>query len=150
MSITNNYTLVNSIRAGVYYFSDNILNMKFTEWLQSEMDKRNWNKADLAREIGFSEAAISHIFTGHRKPGVKMCRALSKLFNLPLGMIYEYAGIMPTDQQLDTMTREAIHLFSQLDEEDRERQLAEMRWQIERRQKRENERLSDDPREAIA
>ena len=150
MSIACSILNVNSIRPGVSRNSDNILYMKFTDWLQEELDKREWNKADLARHIGFGESSISHIFVGIRKPGMGMCKAIAKEFGLPARVVYEKAGLLPKDVTIDPVTEEVVYIISQLPPDKREEKLAELRAYIEWRRKTGNGKLSEDPRQTNA
>ena len=68
--------------------------MIFTEWLTQEMQKRGWSQAELARESGITKGALSHIFSGTRKPGVVMLKAISQAFNLPAEHVFRVAGIL--------------------------------------------------------
>jgi transcriptional regulator with XRE-family HTH domain len=68
--------------------------MTFTDWLSDEMHKRGWSQAELAREAEITKGALSHIFSGTRKPGVLMLKSIARAFNLPEEHVFRVAGIL--------------------------------------------------------
>jgi transcriptional regulator with XRE-family HTH domain len=42
---------------------------EFVEWLQGELNKRDWSQADLARVARVSKSSISMIYSHDREPG---------------------------------------------------------------------------------
>ena len=75
----------------------NIFIMKFTIWLKSELERRNWNYANLARKTHMTEAAISLLMNEKRKPGTEMCKAIAKALQFPIEIVYRQAGLLPAN-----------------------------------------------------
>jgi len=88
--------------------SGNILLMSFTEWLEIELKERNWKHSELARQINFSEPAISLMFAGKRNPGVDMCKAIAKVFNKPVVVVLRAAGIADAEVNTDDIIEEVL------------------------------------------
>jgi DNA-binding XRE family transcriptional regulator len=76
----------------------NIPNMTFVTWLETELNKRNWKRSDLARATGLSDTAITLVINGKRNPGTEMCLATAKAFQLPPESVYRHAGLLPADR----------------------------------------------------
>lgn len=50
--------------------------------VQSELQKREWSKAELARRAGIHVTTISRILHGHLEPSVSACEAIAKAFDM--------------------------------------------------------------------
>ena len=102
--------------------------MDFTEWLTQEMQKRGWSQAELARESGITKGALSHIFSGTRKPGVIMLKAIAQAFYLPAEHVFRIAGLLETDDPPSDSDKisdldEWIRIFVEADAETRQQLL---------------------------
>ena len=103
-------------------------NEQFAEWLKTELDKRGWVPARLARESGVTRGALSHIFSGERSPGLDLLRAVAKALGLPLMDVLRAAGLAeasedPGDESLEAWMR----LYREADAETRQRLLGQAR-----------------------
>lgn len=115
------------------------------KWLDTELKERNWSRSELARRAGISHVSLSYIYAGKRNPGVEMCQALAKALKLPVATVYEEAGLLPKNKKRDKLTEEALFLFNQLNIDDRENKLAELRALVERRASMDNKGPSGGP-----
>jgi len=78
----------------------------FAEWLDVEIAKHNWTRAELSRRSGISQSALSLIYSGQRKPGPDICEALARTLDLPAIIVYRQAGMMqrvPESTALDEL-----------------------------------------------
>ena len=90
------------------------------------------NQSELARLSGLSRQAISDYVNRRRiNPEPEALQAIAKALKLPLEDVYKNAGILPTELEQDSETREATHLFAQLGAYDRRQLLDDMRRRLE-------------------
>ena len=98
------------------YVSD--ANKSFAEWLSGELNKRDWNQADLGRKTGLESATISNIVNGKRGVGYKACLKIAKALTLPPEEVYEAAGLLPTNKQ-DPITQTILYIVDKLPADDK-------------------------------
>lgn len=91
----------------------------FGEWLQSEMDTREWTQADIARHSGITTAQISRLVSGARGAGKQTCTAIAHALGYPPETVYRAAGLLPDVPQDDAWLERVRALASQLDEDDK-------------------------------
>lgn len=89
-------------------------NMRFTEWLQTEMDKRGWSQSDCARACDLNRAVINKLLNGKCKPQPVTLIALARGFKVPVEAAYRAAGLLPPNQDLDDEVQQVIHIFNSL------------------------------------
>lgn len=91
--------------------------IEFAEWLQEELDKRDWRQADLARYGGIATSMLSRVMTGERSPGPDTCVSIARAFRMPPEDVFRKAGLLPLQQNETETQREMRFLFDQLDEQ---------------------------------
>jgi len=93
----------------------------FPEWLQTELDNREWTQADLARKAELSRTVISRVMNGERLPGVDFCKGVARAFNLRDIEVMRRAGLADPEPATDIPSiRELVGTFNELDDENRE------------------------------
>lgn len=101
----------------------------FVTWVGEQLQSRNWSQAELARRGGFSTGALSRIMNRERMPGVEVCQAIARAFNMRDTDVMKIAGLAAStspDDQAPSL-RELISKFSQLSDEDQEAVLKHVR-----------------------
>ena len=88
--------------------------MRFTEWLQTEMDKHGWSQSDCARASDLNRAVINKLLNGKCKPQPATLIALARGFKIPVEAAYRAAGLLPPNQDLDDEVQEVIYIFNSL------------------------------------
>ena len=88
--------------------------MRFTEWLQTEMDKRGWSQSECARACDLNRAVINKLLNGKCKPQPVTLMAIARGFKIPVETAYRAAGLLPTSNHEDDTTRELILLFKSI------------------------------------
>ena len=89
----------------------------FNNWLLKQLQERDWTQADLARNSGLTNAAISKYING-RIPDKDAIRKLARAFSLPLNIVYQAAGLLPPQSPESELINRIIHLTSELPEQD--------------------------------
>ncbi len=76
-------------------------NINFAHWLLDQINSRGWTQADLARASNLTTAGISRILAGTRGPGTEACTGIAKALNLPVSYVFQQAGLLPPEPELD-------------------------------------------------
>lgn len=93
-------------------------------------ESRGWSKAELARMIGKSRAAVSQYESGDTTPRMGVIEDLARVFNVSKTDIIESNAnyvFMKLDDSLSTDERELINLYRKLTERGKRAVLAGMR-----------------------
>lgn len=109
--------------------------MEFKDWLQKELDKREWRATDLARIGNIDNGLISRILSGAREPSVKTLEKIADAFRVPLARIYQEAGLLPPDPQ-DAWVKETTHKLQHIKSEDLRELVTEMIEMFAEREKK--------------
>lgn len=86
----------------------------FSEWLQTEMDKRGWSQSDLARYADLNRAVINKLLNGKSHPQPPTLEAISRALKIPMEIIYRAAGLLPSNPDNDDTIEEAIHVLKSI------------------------------------
>ena len=85
--------------------------LRFSEWLQIEMDKRGWSQSDCARACELNRAVINKLLNGKCRPQPVTLRAIARGLKIPVETAYRAAGLLPSLPDGDDIAQELIHLF---------------------------------------
>lgn len=102
-------------------------NIDFSEWLQTELDRREWRPTELAKKSEISDGAISRFLRGERKPDPESLVSIAKAFRLPPEQVFRAAGMLPPSVQLDELTEQIIYDAHDLTRQEKEELLAFIR-----------------------
>ena len=94
-------------------------NMRFTEWLQVEIDKRGWSQSDCARASDLNRAVINKLLNGKCTPRPATLIALARGFKIPVEAAYRAAGLLPPSIDGSDAIQEVIFLFNNLQSSER-------------------------------
>ena len=112
----------------------------FSSWLQNELEKRGWSQADLARMSGLNRQVISTYINRQRtKPDSEMLNAIARALRLPSRVVFEAAGILAPekDVQLSPNKSRLLKMLDDIDDEElTESIIAMLEKQLEQKQKR--------------
>lgn len=86
----------------------------FSEWLQTEMDKRGWSQSDLARYADLNRAVINKLLNGKSHPQPPTLEAISRALKIPIEMTYRAAGLLPVNPDNDEVVEEALHVLKSI------------------------------------
>lgn len=104
----------------------------FITWLQSELDKRGWSQADLARAIRMTTATVSRVMSGDRKPGIEFLIALAGALKVPPEEIYRAAGLLPPITESKQITEEINYLMAGMTPDERQEAIEYLRYRFSR------------------
>lgn len=129
--------------------------MELKNWLKHQMEKHNTNALGLSYAIKVSHVTIGKWLSGTYTPKPSNCRKLAQYFGAPEDYVLSLAGhrhqIKEEQTHYSTTNdvpglREAMQLFSQLNDDDQERILIFMRSILqERRRARSNPSAQEGP-----
>lgn len=91
-----------------------------TVWMLEELNRRNWNPADLAKASGMSTGALSNIMNGKRKPGPKTLKAIARALGEPLDKIFRLAGLLLPEAEKSAEEDDLLYIFRQLSKEQKQ------------------------------
>lgn len=89
-------------------------NMRFSEWLQAEIDKRGWSQSDCARASDLNRAVINKLLNGKCTPQPATLMALARGFKIPVETAYRAAGLLSPSIDGSDAIQELIFLFNSL------------------------------------
>lgn len=94
----------------------------FSLWLLNELEKRNWQPADLAKKARISRGSLSNILNNYRKPGPDLCLAIAQALGEPPEKVFRLAGLLPPlpggeDEQI---SREVMDILRNMSPENRQ------------------------------
>jgi len=89
-------------------------NTYFSEWLQSEMDKRDWSQSDCARAADLNRAVINKLLNGKCKPQPSTLGAIAHAFKIPVETAYRAAGLLPPNADHDDTMEQLVHVFKSI------------------------------------
>jgi transcriptional regulator with XRE-family HTH domain len=88
--------------------------LRFSNWLQSEMDKRGWSQSDCARSADLNRAVINKLLNGKSRPQPSTLAAIARAFRIPIETAYRAAGLLPPSLDDDETTEELIYIFKSI------------------------------------
>lgn len=86
--------------------------LNFSDWLQVELDKRQWSQADLARASDLSRAVINKLLNGKTYPQPTTLQAIARAFKVPVESAYRAAGLLPESSESEFFVSEVAHKLS--------------------------------------
>ncbi len=107
--------------------------VEFSDWLLEELNKREWNQADLVRKSKLKSSTLSRLITGQRNPGKKTAKAIALALGYPPEYIFRLAGILPPERETDPTEEELIYLYGTLTESERQEALDWLRYKSEKK-----------------
>lgn len=119
----------------IYQVVDSVVLMTkpdFPIWLQGELQLRGWSISELSRKSKISDAHLSRLLSGGRKPGVEALIAIAQALELPVALLYRQAGLLPpVNDGLITVEQEWLHVFRQaLDPQEQQELLEHARFAL--------------------
>ncbi len=113
----------------------------FTQWLQEQLDIKNWRVTDLANHARLSTATVSRILNGQRKGDPETLMAIANALNISETLVYRKAGILSEEnnnKKINETIEQIVHETEGMNEQDQQEVLAFIRMKnnLRQRQKR--------------
>jgi len=111
----------------------------FISWLENELEKRGWDRAELARRAGLATSTVTRILNQERRPGPEFCRAIAKALGYPQWFVFFKAGLLedsPNDFIEKAEAHTILRLLQLLPPEDRREILEYIQFKVAQAQKR--------------
>lgn len=110
--------------------------MKFSVWLNKEMEIKGLSQNRLAKLAGVSQGAIAHVINGRRNPGPELCEGVARAFKIPPEDVFRIAGLLPPAREEDPTDDELLFLYDQLSEEEQAEIREWIRFKVEQNKKK--------------
>src|SRR5215213_3090756 len=68
---------------------------RFAEWLRTQLRRRGWTAAELARRLHVPSGTISRWMSGERQPSSRSCDLLADVLSVDLDLVLTLAGHRP-------------------------------------------------------
>jgi len=107
-------------------------NTKFVDWLNEQLDQREWSRGRLARMGHISPSMLAYIYSNKKRVGLDTGKKIAKALGLPEAMVFEKAGLTTQKSKETPSFDELKFLFEQMDAEDQSEFLAIGRLKIKR------------------
>jgi transcriptional regulator with XRE-family HTH domain len=88
--------------------------LRFSEWLQLELDRRGWSQSDCARSANLNRAVINKLLNGKSRPQPSTLAAIARAFKIPVEIVYRAAGLLPSNTDHDDSTQELMHIVKSI------------------------------------
>ena len=88
--------------------------LRFSEWLQLELDRRGWSQSDCARSANLNRAVVNKLLNGKSQPQPPTLVAIARALKIPVETVYRAAGLLPPSSDGDEKTMEVILLFKSI------------------------------------
>jgi transcriptional regulator with XRE-family HTH domain len=93
--------------------------LRFSEWLQSQLDGRGWSQSDCARAANLNRAVINKLLNGKTKPHPSTLSAIARAFKIPIETVYRAAGYLPPGADGDDAIEELVHVYKSIQSQQR-------------------------------
>lgn len=80
---------------------------EFGQWLEAELESREWGPTRAAREMGVSHSMVSQWIDGLRNPGARSVGKIAQGLNMDPEVVMEAAGLLPPGDNPDPSSRYA-------------------------------------------
>jgi len=108
----------------------------FAEWLDLEIAKHNWTRAELSRRAGISQSTLSLIYSGQRKPGPDICEGIAMALDLPSITVYKAAGMMLRVAESTALDELMVYRLKEMTPAQRQELMQFVEWILFRDRKR--------------
>lgn len=81
----------------------------FAQWLDQELLNRGWSQSEAARRGGFSSSTLDKVIGGYSRPGLVLCRGLSRAFGVSQDEVFRLAGLLPNQAAPRVRARRIVY-----------------------------------------
>lgn len=112
----------------------------FADWLEWQLQTRNWRPSDLARKSGVTQSTIGNILNRRREVGPDVARAIAVAFEIPPESVFRLAGFLPPlpGPELESNIQEVTEIMKKLSLKEQEEVKDFARYRYERSREKES------------
>lgn len=92
--------------------------MDFVDYIESELQRREWSRSDLARKGDITPTQVTRILSRKQMAGKDFCQAIARAFNVPEEEIFRRAGILTSKSKLSPLAERAAHIVESMQSEE--------------------------------
>jgi len=68
---------------------------QFSAWVRQQLRRRQWNDAELARQLDMPSGTVSRWMRGERQPSTRSCDLIADVFGVDVDLVLTLAGHRP-------------------------------------------------------
>lgn len=120
--------------------------MDLVDFLWHKMGVKGIAPIDVTKRTGLSASQVSKILNRESPAGPKALDCFADALNLPRELLYQYAGILSKPIKSDEKRQELLHLYDQMNPDNKEDTIDYVRMKIEKqeREKKKNGKRDKD------
>lgn len=97
---------------------------EFIDWLNQQLEARNWQPAQLAKAAGVYQSTLGNILNGTRRLGPEIGVKIARALDLPPELVFRKAGLLPPATgdfwERDLTLQELLAIVRQMTPEERQ------------------------------
>lgn len=125
----------------MYSAMNTAMNITFSQWVQNNLDDRNWSQAELARRAGITRGAVSNIVNNQRnRPDPDTVKAIARAFGKSEEEALQIAGYLSPKPDFDPEIAELNALWEKLTPEQQQMGMELFRRLVAQQEERERRR----------
>lgn len=86
----------------------------FGQWLQRQLQRRQWSQAEFSRRAGVSGTSISHWIGGRTMPDAESCDKIAEALFVARDEVLAWAGLRPVEHDDPEVVREFTELLRRI------------------------------------
>lgn len=90
---------------------------EFIDWLNMQVELRDWSYRKLSKRAGISAATVSDVINLKTRPTWDFCAAIARAFGEPPEKVFRIAGLLPAQPPAVEEEKEAIAILRSLSPE---------------------------------
>ena len=96
-----------------------VMSDSFSDWLNSELIRRDMTQAKLAKAAIISRTSVSDILSGKQKAGYDVCMAISRALHIAPENVLRAAGLWPRVPESDERESDLLFLYRSLSDKEK-------------------------------
>ena len=102
---------------------------QFIDYIQQELDRRGWNRAELARRAHVDPSTVTRLMNGERAPTIEVVGAIAQAFGEAPEAMFRRAGLLPNMPPIQDATwRELSDIMRDMTPDDRQHVIDYAKW----------------------
>jgi len=107
------------------------MHMEFLRFVDTEIEKRNWTRNQLAQRAGLSSSYFTMLSKGSRQIGPDACSKIAEALKLPKETVFRAAGLLPQVSELEALREQILAETEKMTREEQREVLKYIRFRNE-------------------